>query len=561
MLVSNLSGCGMQSKCPSFTSARINIIAKGDEHGYVSRSANFFYTIKRNFDDIFQKADDESTLNLFLLSGDIFMNPSKKGFITRKSSTNGDIQADFMNTTINSIKKLLPEKSKFEAIFDPGNHDYDSGDKNLFSLLKKVNVTTVMTNIDQKNSPAFKKLDKDKFVDSKIFEIPDDKNPKLKHNVLILGVTIPTMDFYNPGLLKGIKFIDNANKKDAQIKESDLTNTFELLNKKIKRFRQEHPKGAVVLMSHTGTPISSMIRDNVPGINEILNGHDHLNSSSTRGLTHISSLGQNNEMFKSIRLHFDDKGDLDLRETNTFFTNTHPISGEEENPLQKLYHETLHKDIEPIITLRCPEIENELSYTDEIRYKNSYLANYLTNSIKRSLKNEDPAIDAVGIQSSIIRGNIKNASTNIDLLKVFDGVSEDLSGIYSGYVDGKALAGMVYENVITNLKSPKRNTIIHWSDIQVNRSMIAKDPDCNIYDAIKIRNKETKQFERINPEKAYKIAIAEKYLIKDDIEYPAKIRDNFKPVGKTYDELFRQDLEFFDYFIKITDKVKEQRIL
>ena len=561
MLVSTVSSIGVDKKRQSFKSARVNILAKSDEHGYISKSMQFYDTTRRNSDDIFQKAEEPSTLNLFLMPGDIFMNPSKKGFQTRKSATNGEIQADFLKTSVGAIKNLLPTNAKFDALLTPGNHDLDGGDKTFFSLMKKTGVKTVITNLDYDKSPGVNKLDKKNIVNSVVYEIPDDKNPKMKHHVMVLGVTIPSMDFYNPGLVKSIQFVNNSNRKDSQIKQEDLTETFELLNKKVRRFKQEHPKGAVVLMSHTGSPISGMIRDNVPGINEILNGHDHLNLSSQKGTTHISSLGQNNEMFKSIRFTFDDNGDLDLRETNTFFTNTHPVSEEETNPMQELYDTSLKKDRFPLVTLHSPEIDDELSYSDEIRYKNSYLANYLTSAVKRSLKEEDPELSTVGIQSSIIRGGIKNSATNIDLMKVFDGVSEDLSGIYSGYVSGKDLVGLVAENIQGNLKAPKRNTIIHWSDIQVNRSMMEKNPNCNLYDAIKIRNKATKKFENIDPSRSYKIAIAEKYLVKDDIKYPPKIRDNFKPTGYTYDELFRKNLEAFDYYIKVTDKTKEHRII
>lgn len=59
----------------------------------------------------------------------------------------------------------------------------------------------------------------------------------------------------------------------------------------------------------------------------------------------------------------------------------------------------------------------------------------------------------------------------------------------------------------------------------------------------------------------YKIVIAEKYLVKDDIKYPGLIRDNFVDTGKTYDQLFRKNLEAFDYYVQVTDKTKEQRIL
>ena len=61
----------------------------------------------------------------------------------------------------------------------------------------------------------------DKILKSARYEIPDDKNPDLKHHLLFLGATIPTMDFYNPGLCNGLEFYDNSNQKDANLKETD----------------------------------------------------------------------------------------------------------------------------------------------------------------------------------------------------------------------------------------------------------------------------------------------------------------------------------------------------
>ena len=42
------------------------------------------------------------------------------------------------------------------------------------------------------------------------------------HNILFLSATIPSMDFYNPGLCDGLEFYDNSNKKDANLTEEDI---------------------------------------------------------------------------------------------------------------------------------------------------------------------------------------------------------------------------------------------------------------------------------------------------------------------------------------------------
>ena len=176
-----------------------------------------------------------------------------------------------------------------------------------------------------------------------------------------------------------------------------------------------------------------------------------------------------------------------------------------------------------------------------------------------------PDVFSVAIQSSIIRGGIKDGSNNLDLMKVFDGVSENLSNLRIGEVTGYELSGLIAENIQANLKAPTRNTIIHWSDVQVDRTLMADiaagKSDKKYCDAVKVRKEGSKEFEPIDLMKKYKIVLPEKYLVKDDIKWPQRIRDNFKSLEKTYDELFREYLEQVDYFIKITDKTKEQRVL
>ena len=85
----------------------------------------------------------------------------------------------------------------------------------------------------------------------------------------------------------------------------------------------------------------------------------------------------------------------------------------------------------PLVSLTDKSGEiTELDYGNEIRYSNSYLANYLTSALKRSVRKIEPTVFAVGVQSSIIRGGIKEGSNNLDLMKIFDGVSENLSNLH-----------------------------------------------------------------------------------------------------------------------------------
>ena len=112
----------------AFKSAQVNILATADNHGNLNSIPLLAETIKANKSDIFVKSDEDSTLNIFAIVGDWHINPSKKGFLTNKDLTNGDIQRKFLDKTIDYVRGLLGKKAHFDAIFTMGNHDLDGGD-------------------------------------------------------------------------------------------------------------------------------------------------------------------------------------------------------------------------------------------------------------------------------------------------------------------------------------------------------------------------------------------------------------------------------------------------
>lgn len=231
------------------------------------------------------------------------------------------------------------------------------------------------------------------------------------------------------------------------------------------------------------------------------------------------------------------------------------------------------QDLVPLVYFKDDSGQaEELVLDDSIRYSNNVLANYVTSAVKRAIRMDYPDIDAVGIPSTIFRNGLKSNErrstfNNLDLMKMFDGVSENLSNVRVGKVTGEELHALVLENTLNNLKSKTRNAMIQWSDIQVNRTLV-KDikegkSDLDYTDAIKIKNPQTREFEPIDFKKDYTILMSDKYLIKDtsNIKVPAQIRDKFEKVPYSYDSLFRKYLELIDYDVKITDKTKEDRIL
>lgn len=628
----------VQANDVSFKAARVNILATADNHGNIMRLPRLLKTVENNAKEIFPKAGSSSTKNFFAIVGDWFINPSKKGFITHPELSNGELQNLALIRTIDAIKRIVRElgvkdagtdgPSSLEVLYDMGNHCLDAGTSFILKVLRKNPMKTLITNVNLEKSPAIvKAMDSNgRIVKSARYEIPDDKNPNLIHHLLFVGATIPSMDFYNPGLCEGLEFYDNSNKKDANLNEEDIQGTIAAIRDEVDAFKAEYPKGAVILLSHMGARLSEIIQKNVPQINHILNGHDHKNVQANIGKTSVNSLGKDCEMIKALNIEFDDNGDFVKATMTPYFTETTLADGLEKHPFQLFLNDFFEKDLEPLISLselkseadeeaakaRYPEvvekifykygifspiiqddlmnnenfaamIHNEavkimeeedsvvrglskLSYGNEIRYQNSYLMNYLTSAIKRTIRDKiDPEVFTVALQSSIVRGELKDKADNLSVMKVFDGVSEDLSNLKIGTIKGEELVGLIVENILANLKAPTRNTIIHWSDVQVNRTLIEAikngKSDAKYSDAVRVRNSVTKQFEPIDLEEDYRMVIGEKFLVKDDIEWPAKIRDRFESLGKTYDEIFRDYISSVNYKLHITPKTKEQRIL
>lgn len=568
----------------AFKAGYLNILATADNHGKIIELPKVIKSIENNSGSIFPRAGNRSTLNLFSIVGDWFINPSKKGFITNPDLTNGELQKWALLKTIDNIKAIVQKQAQninnslkfnFSTVYAMGNHCLDAGTDFILNVMKTTPMKSLITNVDlAKSDKVVKAANKSQnIVKSVVYKIPDDKRADLAHKVMVLGVTIPSMGYYNPGLCEGLEFYDNSDQKDTALSEEKMQGTINAIREQVETFKKENPKGAVILMSHMGENLAEIIVKNVPEIDHILNGHDHKTTQKTVGKTIISSLGKDNEIIKSINCRFDDDGNFLTPAINQYDINRTLLDGIDELPFKIALMDKFAKDTTPLIKMsdstRKQNVQDEklkLAYGDEIRYQNSYLMNFLTSAVKEQIvKDVDPDVYAVGLQSSIVRCGIENGSDNLTVMKIFDGVSKELSGLESGYVSGEDLVGLIVENVLDNLVNPSRNTIIHWSDIQVDRQLIKAindgNSDSTYYEAIRVRNPKMQEFELIDLSKDYKIAIGSKFLLKNSIKYPPKIRGNFSKIHVTYDEMFRKYLENHNYEINITRNTKEKRIL
>lgn len=560
----------------SFKSSQINIVSTADNHGDLLNMPQLIKGINVNRKDLFEKSSENSTANLFAIAGDFFMNPDKKGFLTHPEMTNGDVQYYFLRKMVDTVAQICGADN-FTTVYTPGNHCFDGGDKWLYGRLTNTKrMTTILTNVNLNVSPLAQDLVKknSNVVTEKIIEVPDSKKPSKINKVQILGVTIPSMDYYNPGLLKGTKFYDNSNKNDAYLQQKDLVQTLKVVKKHVSKFKEENPNGIVIVMSHTGNRISGIIADKIPEINLILNGHDHKEFEVMRGNTLILSHGQGSKFFRGTVLKINDNGKLEEIRSKKIETDKYDQPARKDKRIQEFLNEYLEKDLIPIVKFRKSDgTPEEMVLDDSIRYSNSILANYITSAIKRPLREVYPDIDAVGIPASAFRNGLKSNErrhtlNNLDLMKMFDGISENLSQVKIGEITGQELSDLILENVKNNLKSKTRNVLIQWSDIQVNKTLIKQliqdgAPQSELEKAIKIRNPKTKRYEHIKPDKEYTIALPEKYLEKEspNIQIPKTIKYKFEDTNETYDSLFRTYLQMIDYKVKITEKTREKRIL
>ena len=555
----------------NFGQGQVNILAISDNHGKIEPLSDLWSSFSYNFKNIFPKMNNSSTKNVFIQAGDWYMNPKAKFYLTYPKKNAGDFQKEAFNILIKSMKEITPN---LEIIYLPGNHDYDGGDKYLFNLVKKNDVTTVITNCNLKNSPviqALKPEEKSRIKRYEILQVQDDKKSDLKHKILLLGLMQPGVDFYNPNLVKGIDIIDRTNKKDAKIKENDLKNTYSALNKIIFDFKKREPKGVVIVASHNGESIAKMIAKNTSSIDIIFNGHDHEDGNSIyispKGKqTNIISLGHNSEKFDALTIHFSDAGKWDNKRdpVRVFYTKNTPRVAN--NPFENFFKECFKEDLKPLLHIKGPDEITVLSQQN-IRKENNYLANFVTDTIFAGIKKHQPDTQIFGIASSAIRQDLRvngKGVSNLELRNVISGQPDNVSLVYTGKVSGSKLTHIIKENIADHMQNMDRNTIVQWSGVQFNKTRIIKAIEKNkikkaadISKFIKIKN-EKGEYKPIDLNIKYKIAVPNYFFMKPKMPKLYNISERFKPVqenGKTLtlNQLFKKELADNNFKVNMPD--------
>lgn len=578
----------------SFGEARVNILAMSDSHGQIESLPAAFDAIEYKKAEIFDApkvatADKpqmpKNYINLFTHAGDWFINPAKKGFIGDPNATAASNQVKLMNTFLDEIKKDVPD---LEGYYTLGNHCMDDGDEFAVKELSKADVTTLLTNVNLKNSKSITDLtpeEQEKFKEQAIIEIPDDKNPNLKHKVLMLGMTTPSVDFYLPGQVKGLDIVDRNAKKDVQLTEKDFTKSYEKLNKIIGEFKNENPNGAVVLLSHNGNPVANMIVKNVPNIDVIVNGHDHKKENhiatnpTTGNQTLITSLYQNNKKFSSIKLHFDDDGKLDTINNKDFYTEdvlnekkakeaTNPIEATKKkiNPVQAQLDKLLGEDFKPSVFVSGPTNIEALS-TDGIRNSANLLANFTSDVVKEQYEKHGGEADIVGLQTASIRQTlpVNGWTSNIKLLNLFCGRTVALGALQKADLKGADITKFVIENYGDNMKNRSRNPLVQYSGMRINKGqfdnlLMSGNATMKDYaNCLEVKDKNG-EYQKLDMEKTYKVALPEELFVVPNVKTLMNMKDKFQPTGYNADDLFMEYVKDNDYKISM-DKSADVRVI
>lgn len=566
----------------SFGAAQVNILATSDNHGRFYSLPGFYSNIINNVKEIFPHATKtpESTVNLAIFGGDWFMDPAKGGYVTHPEKVGGDFQLEALRMLLDTMKGLT---DNFRAFFIPGNHDYDGGDRRMFGYLSKLDMTTLLSNYNIENSPAITDLPepaRSKFVQSEIIKVPDDKDPNLVNHIMMMGVTIPGLDYYVPGCTDDTDIIGKCAKKDAKLTVEDLREVINALDDQIADFREKYPDGKIILNDHTSFKVTEKIIKNLKvAPNMVLDGHDHTDEVRVIRVKDgqnnyvksvpVFSLWHDSEKFDAVKLHFDDQGYLDKFGKKSFYSSQ--ARKIEDNPFTEYSEKSFAKDREPLLQINGPDDLLELSPVN-VRKFNNHLANFLTDCILEEInQSSNPAgqgTEILCIGSAGIRHPfpVNRKTTNLNLRNTFTDPIETLSGVSIANMTGADIIDMTVENMTSHKENMDRNTMYQWSGVQIRKTdMIALIESGQASDKAKvaetIRVKNGDKYEPIDLNRSYKIAIPDYFFKRPKSTVAIKYQQEGKltSLDKTLNDLFREYAIRHDYDLTMPET--ERRVV
>ncbi len=520
----------------NFKGATLNINGFSDAHGNLNKAADFYNEFEKNKKDVFVK-EGKGKKNVTAISGDWFMAGNRKGYLSNTNFNSQDYQVLFFNKLMESFKKLSGSST---VIFGLGNHEFDAGIDEFEKAVGQLNADVISTNLDFEKS---KKLT-DKVIKSKVVDIQDDKDPNLHHKALFVANTPVNMKFYSKDL-KGLKLADNVPVAQAKVESKNVKNTIKAIEQEVKKFKQENPQGAVILLDHFGGVYQSELLKKELPINLILSAHEHLDEQKVVGKTLITNLHQNFDKFSNVKIKFGDDGDVKEMALKNFY----PKKSKDDNVMRNFYNAVFETDLNT--KYHIPSIAEDVDMSIKgVRYQNSPLGNFITDVILDSIKKQHPDTDFFLINSSAIRGSLEagegTSVNNLDVLFALNGIDEKHAKILISEFSGQDILGVILDNIKANGINKDRNALYHYSNLIIDKTQIeeglkkgASDTDLSKFVIDKSTN------EPIDLDKFYKVANVEKFFMKSKDEHMLEL---FKDKDKTKKTKLNAVHVFVDYF-------------
>lgn len=532
---------------PNFAGAHLSLNAFSDSHGNLEHLDNFYRSIEENRDELFLE-NKRGNQNAFVVAGDWFISGDTTGYKSKRGADSHYFQVKFFNTFIQKIKQLSKNMAVY---FVPGNHEFDAGDKAFAQVADKINAKILMTNLDFNNSRALKEgIRSGKIVQEDILEIEDDKNPNKRHKVLFLGINPVNMPAYKKGM-KDINFINQVPKTQATVDFEDYRETFEETQRLIEDFKKKNPKGLVVVSVHTGVGFAQKLAEELgpSNVNVIFNAHEHkINDERVNGVD-IVNLSQNFKKYSNVKIHLDDDGNIEYiskpkvygplsnrnSDGNSFFTN--------------YFKNLFREDFRPEFKIRSDDSNVRVLDNKNVRFQNSFLANFITDTILSAIQETNPEVQIFAINASSMRGTLNTVSVgganNLQVIETLGGITHIDASLYKNRVLGSTLMYLIADGLLFNEKSPERNPLMQYSGLIIDRKAIleglhsGKSPE------------ELTQFVR-TAEDNKQIENDRTYTIANVIKYFAKSKNDFihrtlfaeaEPLNLNAKDLFRNYME------------------
>lgn len=460
---------------PNFTGAKLNINALSDSHGALEKINVVYKNMQDNKDSIFLE-NKRGNQNALIVAGDWFISGASGGYKSDKSANSHKFQIRFFNEFVKRLNELSGGQKTF---FVPGNHEFDGGEDEFKKVVNSIDTKVLMTNLDVENSPALKEeVESGKIVREEILEIADDKDENKLHKCLFLGVNPVNMPYYKKGM-KGINFINQPFKAQKNVTEEDFKETFEEVQGRVEKFKQENPNGLVVLSCHTGAGFAEKAAETLgEKISIIFDGHEHKDGVKEVNGVQIVRLSQNFKKYVNVKLEIDDNGKL---KADKEIISHYPLQETPDgNGFFKGFFDGIFKeDLEKEYKI-TPEIEGiNILDTENIRSGNSFLANFITDSILTQIQKTNPEVEIFGLNASAVRHSLETAKAggenNLSVIEVLSGIVHGDAMVFKNELTGEEIIEIILDNYLFNEKDPERNPLMQWAGIVVDKKSLLEE--------------------------------------------------------------------------------------